>query len=259
MATVDDAGLIVAKAPGVAIVTGQAQAVDSSTGQLMTYSQDQVNVNVVKLTGVKLFVPSTRLLAGEEITIYASGLSDESPFSYASASPGLSFDWSTSNMDVLTLFSVYEEASVSLQEERDFEAMLRTRNPGHGVVRITAKCGIGMCEPEMASFTDQVQVQVVPPLQLVRPLNGHFLLPQKGRAKIVTNRDDVSSLSYRLLRSVEGGESVISVSSDGEISTAAVNGHAVVMVTANEMDVALNQSVVIHVEVSGGRGEVSGR
>lgn len=153
MATVDDGGLIEAKTPGIAIVTGQAQAVDSNSGQLITYSQDEVHVHVIKLSGIKLFVPSTRLLAGEEIAIYAVGLADQSPFTFASANPGLSFDWSTSNMDVFSLSSVYEEASVSLQEERDFYAMLRTRNPGQGVVRISAKCGIGMCEPELATFT----------------------------------------------------------------------------------------------------------
>lgn len=91
---------------------------------------------------------------------------------------------------------------------------------------------------------------MVPPLQLLRPLDGHFLLPQNGEAKIVTNRDDISPLSYRLLQSVGGeGEGVICVSREGEISAAAVNGHAVVMVTANEMDVGLNQSVVVHIEV----------
>lgn len=151
----DDVGLVYAKTPGIAIVTGQAQAVDSNTGQLITYSQDTVHVHVIKLTGVKLFVPSTRLLAGEEIAIYAVGISDESPFSFASSNPGLLFDWSTSNMDVFSLSSVYEEASVSLQEERDFDAMLKTRNPGQGVVRIAAKCGMGMCEPELATFTGE--------------------------------------------------------------------------------------------------------
>ena len=102
----------------------------------------------------------------------------------------------------------------------------------------------------LSPYIDQVQVQVVPPLRLIRPIDGHFLLPQNGEAKIVTNRDDISPLSYRLLQSVGGdSEGVIRVSHEGEISAAAVNGHAVVMVTDNEMDVGLNQSVVIHIEV----------
>ena len=252
VATVDNAGLIEAKIPGVAIVTGQAQAIDSNTGQVVTYSQDEVHVRVIKLTGVKLFVPSTRLLSGVEVAVYAYGLGDETPFSFASAFPGLSFHWSASNMDVLSLVSVYDKAGVSLQEEQDFTAMLRSRNPGQGTVRLTAKCGPGACEPELATFTDHVQIRVLPPLELLRPCDGLLLLPHNGLAKIVTNRDGVSQLSYQLLQNSVGGGSggVISVSPLGEISTAAVNGHAVVMVMANEEDMGLNQSVVVHVEVS---------
>ena len=40
------------------------------------------------------------------------------------------------------------------------------------------------------------------------------------------------------------------MSPQGEIRTAAVNGHAVVMVTEHEEDLGLNQTVLIHVEVS---------
>ncbi len=64
--------------------------------------------------------------------------------------------------------------------------------------------------------------------------------------------DGISPLSYQLMQSVGvgSGSSVIRVSSEGEIGTAAVNGHAVIMVTADEMGMGLNQSVVVHVEVS---------
>jgi hypothetical protein len=95
------------------------------------------------------------------------------------------------------------------------------------------------------------QVQVLPPLQLLRPSNSHFLLPHNGEAKIITNRDGVSRLSYQLLQgsSLER-QDLISVSPQGEIRTAAVNGHAVVMVTEHEEDLGLNQTVLVHVEVS---------
>ena len=95
------------------------------------------------------------------------------------------------------------------------------------------------------------QVQVLPPLRLLRPSNGHFLLPHNGEARIVTNRDGISRLSYQLLQgsSLER-QDLISVSPQGEIRTAAVNGHAVVMVTEHEEDLGLNQTVLVHVEVS---------
>jgi hypothetical protein len=67
VATVGDAGLIVAKVPGNATVTGKAQATDPASGQVITYSEDVVHVGVLKLTGIKMFVPSTKLLTGVEV------------------------------------------------------------------------------------------------------------------------------------------------------------------------------------------------
>lgn len=251
VATVDDGGLIEAVTPGTAMVTGQAQATDPATGHLITYSQDTVYVRVVKLRGIKIFVPSTHLLSGVEVNIYAYGIEDETPFSFSSAKPGISFHWSASNMDVLTLASDYDKAGVSLQEEQDFGAFLRTRNPGQAIIRLTATCHLGACSPEEAMFTDHVQVQVLPPLRLLRPSNGHFLLPHNGEARIVTSQDGVSRLSYQLLQgSLLERQDLISVSPQGEIRTAAVNGHAVVMVTEHEEELGLNQTVLVHVEVS---------
>ena len=154
-------------------------------------------------------------------------------------------------MDVLSLSSVYDKAGVSLQEEQDFAARLNTRNPGQGVVRLTAKCHPGACIPDQATFTDHVQIQVIPPLKLLRPGNGHFLLPHNGHTRIVTNRDGISRMSYQLLQSSGNDrQELVSVSPQGEIKTGAVNGHAVVMVTAHEEDLGLNQTVTVHVEVS---------
>ena len=91
VASVDEVGLIEALEPGNAIVTGkvsdcvhyiacsipilvdcvsfpcQAQAEDPVHGHLMTYSEDVVHIRVLKLTGIKLYVPSTKLLSGVEV------------------------------------------------------------------------------------------------------------------------------------------------------------------------------------------------
>lgn len=61
-------------------------------------------------------------------------------------------------MDVLSLSSHYDKAGVSLQEEQDFGAFLRTRNPGQGIIRLMATCHPGACTPEEATFSDHVQV-----------------------------------------------------------------------------------------------------
>ena len=156
-------------------------------------------------------------------------------------------------MDVVSLASVYEKAGVSLQEEQDFAARLRTHNPGQGTVKLVATCHAGFCDPDRQVFKDEVKIEVIPPLTLVHPFSGKLLIPQAGRVKIVTSRDGLSVLSYKLFCDHVkggGGDSVISVSEEGEILAGGVNGHAVVMVTASEEDTGINQSAIVHVEVA---------
>ena len=250
VADISDSGMIYAKQVGTAVVTGQINLGDTSFGQSVSFSQDTVSVRVVKLTGVKIFLPTPRLLSGVDIAVYAYGMLGESPFSFASCVPGITFTWSVSNMDSLTLTSVYDKAGVSLQEERDFDVVLHTRNHGQGVVRLVAKCPPGLCTPDEAVFTDQVQVVVIPPLQLLRPLSGRFLLPHNGVARIVTNRDGVTRLNFQLLLGPNGEKNhIVSVGPQGEVRAAAVSGHAVVMVTESEEVFRLNQTLMVHVEV----------
>lgn len=251
IADISDSGLILAKQVGSAVVTGQIRLGEMSFGQPMSYSQDTVNLRVVKLTGIKIFLPTPRLLSGVDVAAFAHGMSGESPFSFTSCSPGLTFQWSVSNMDALSLTSVYDKAGISLQEEQDFDVVLHTRNRGQGVVRLVAKCPPGLCIPDNAVFTDQIQVQVIPPLQLLRPLSGHFLLPHNGVARIMTNRDGITQLNFQLLQGPNGEKShIVSVDEQGEVQAAAVSGHAVVMVTESEEAFRLNQTLVVHVEVS---------
>ena len=70
-------------------------------------------------------------------------------------------------------------------------------------------------------------------------------------ARIVTNRDGVSDLSYHLLQGPNGVRNqVITVGKQGDIAAGTVSGHAVVMVTESEEVFGLNQTLLVHVEVS---------
>ena len=77
---------------------------------------------------------------------------------------------------------------MSLQEERDFPTLLRTRNPGQGVIQVSMKCPPGFCIPDEGTFNDQVDIRVFSLLKLINPSDGHLLLPQNGNTRIRTNR-----------------------------------------------------------------------
>ena len=56
-------------------------------------------------------------------------------------------------------------------------------------------------------------------------------------------------MSYKLLNDGEENRSVVTLSPQGKVHSSVVNGHAVVMVTALEVELGLNQTVIVHVEV----------
>ena len=44
-----------------------------------------------------------------QVAVYAQGSNDEKPFTFATAVPRLTFHWSTTNMDVIALVSIYDK------------------------------------------------------------------------------------------------------------------------------------------------------
>jgi len=75
VATVNNSGVILAREPGITVVTGRVQYTDPSFGgREVVSSEDTVLVTVVRLTGVKIHLPVTRLLSGITQAIYAVGL-----------------------------------------------------------------------------------------------------------------------------------------------------------------------------------------
>ena len=89
IASVDESGLITAKVISDAMVTGESRGLESVTGDIVTFSevsfvilhtvcfilyyivfilQGVVYVHVIKLTGVRISVPSTKLLAETEVS-----------------------------------------------------------------------------------------------------------------------------------------------------------------------------------------------
>jgi nuclear pore complex protein Nup210 len=248
IATVSSTGLITAISPGTATVTGQALSSDNPP---VMYSSDTVIVHVIRLTGIKIIVPSTKLVTDEEISVYAEGVGEgETPFSFGTAAPPLSFTWEVYNMDVISLVSVYDKAGISIQDEKDFATRLLTRNPGRGSVKVIVKCPPKACTTDV--LMDEVQLSIFAKLTLITPSDHHFLLPQNGLAKIITNRDGSCHITYNLITSSCPGDSthpLVSVSPNGMVFTAGYNGHAAILVTSHETELQLNQSIIIHVEV----------
>lgn len=256
VATVSSVGLVEAQQLGTTNLTGLVQAADPAKGQTLLFSKDVIFIHVVQLNGVKINVASTNLVTGTKISMYATGLNDETPFTFANAIPGLKFYWSSSNPDVCQVRSVYALSGVAVESENDFRVDLHCINPGQTTVRLRMEIDDQRYQQahSQALREDDVTFEVYERLQLIFPASGFLLLPNNVNTKIKTNRDGSASITYELITDCSqrnvgfNTPSVVTISKAGHVSTASLSGTAVVLVTVHE-EFGINQTAVVHVEV----------
>ena len=69
-------------------------------------------VRVVKMSGLRINAPLTRFHVGATVPLYITSNPEDgflTPFSFANANPGLTFNWKAANTAVLKVQSVYDE------------------------------------------------------------------------------------------------------------------------------------------------------
>ncbi|KAK2494641.1 hypothetical protein MC885_003008, partial [Smutsia gigantea] len=110
VAAVNRRGQVTGKVVGTAVVHGTIQTVNEDTGKIIVFSQDEVQIEVVQLRAIRILVATTRLITDTEMPVYVMGVtSTQTPFSFSSANPGLTFHWSMSKRDVLDLVPRHSE------------------------------------------------------------------------------------------------------------------------------------------------------
>ncbi|EDO39640.1 predicted protein [Nematostella vectensis] len=256
VATVSSVGLVKAENLGVTNLTGMVLASDAEQGHTITYSKDVVMVHVVQLGGVRISSATTNLVTGTQVSLFATGWMDESPFAFANAVPGLVFNWKSNNPDVCHLKSTYHLSGISIENERDFHVELHCTNPGQTTVhlRLEVKDPLAGQVKTTAVLNDDVTFQVFQRLELVFPANGYLLLPHNVNTWIKTVRDGSARITYELITGCPqrlhptAAPSILALDKSGRISTSTVSGTAVVLVTVHE-EFGINQTAVVHVEV----------
>uniref|UniRef100_W5UKJ8 Nuclear pore membrane glycoprotein 210 n=1 Tax=Ictalurus punctatus TaxID=7998 RepID=W5UKJ8_ICTPU len=253
IASVNSIGLVRGVAVGNMTVTGVVQAVDTESGKLVAISQDQVEVEVVQLKGIRIRAPITRMKTGTMMPVYVMGLtSSETPFSFGNALPGLAFHWSVTKRDILDVHTRHSEASVTLSAEHNFAMSVSGRSKGRTglkvVVRATAP-EAGHLWGNKLELSDEIQIQVYEKLQLLNPevQAEELLMSPNSLLKLQTNRDGVGSLSYRVLDCPDKAP-LIHVDDNGHLASGSLTGTASLQITAQE-SFGVNQTIILAVKV----------
>ncbi|KAF0877816.1 PO210 protein, partial [Crocuta crocuta] len=254
VAVVNGAGLVRGLAVGNGTVSGVVQAVDAETGKLVIVSQDLVEVEVLLLQAVRIRAPITRMRTGTQMPVYITGItSNQNPFSFGNAVPGLTFHWSVTKRDILDIQGRHHEASLRLPSQYNFAMNVHGRVKGRTGLRVVVKAmdpAAGQLHGLTKELTDEIQIQVFEKLLLLSPEieAEQILMSPNSFIKLQTNRDGAASLSYRIL---DGPEKVpvVNVDEKGFLTSGSVIGMSTVEVTAQE-PFGANQTILFAVKVS---------
>ena len=254
IANLDSTGLIDALTLGSAKVTAKAVG----TKQRVTYSSDSIDVHVVKLHGVKIKAPISKLKIGSEMPISFVGLTDhvnQNGFSYGSALPNLKVEWQMSNQEVGLLESPFWKNGLSVNNQNNGAMRFVAKKAGRTSVKIHVKITapidiIGQHQLERdLEFSDELELVVFEDLTAKSPFIGKnsLLVGPLSEHQIKTNRDGATGVKNAF--EIVTGSDVISLSKTGKITTKRVLGSAVILVKSYEDNAIIQQlSIVVQVK-----------
>ncbi|KAB0386578.1 hypothetical protein FD755_001534 [Muntiacus reevesi] len=254
VAVVNRRGQVTGKAVGKAVVHGTIQTVNEDTGKVIVFSQDEVQIEVVQLRAVRILAAATRLITATEMPVYVMGVtSTQTPFSFSSANPGLTFHWSMSKRDVLDLVPRHSEVFLQLPVENNFAMVVHTKAAGRTNIKVTVRCmnsSSGQFEGNLLELSDEVQILVFEKLQLFYPecQPEQILMPMNSQLKLHTNREGAAFVSSRVLKCFPNS-SVIEDDGEGLLKAGSIAGTAVLEVTSTE-PFGVNQTTITGVQVA---------
>uniref|UniRef100_M4AT94 Nucleoporin 210 n=1 Tax=Xiphophorus maculatus TaxID=8083 RepID=M4AT94_XIPMA len=253
IASVNAVGHVRGVSVGNVTVTGLVQAVDAETGKLVVISQDQVEVEVVILSAIRIRAPVTRIKTGAQMPVYVMGLTNsQTPFSFGSVVPSLTFSWSTTKRDILDVHSRHIEANVELQPEHNFGMTVTGRTRGRTGLKVVLRVSdpnAQQLEGNVLELRDEIQIQVYDKLHVLHPQveAEEILMAPNSALKLQTNRDGVGVLSYRMLDCPDQLV-VAQVDNKGLLSSGSLTGMCSLLVTSQEI-FGVNQTLILTVKV----------
>uniref|UniRef100_A0A3Q2XDM2 Uncharacterized protein n=1 Tax=Hippocampus comes TaxID=109280 RepID=A0A3Q2XDM2_HIPCM len=248
IASVNRIGHVKGMTTGNVTVTGLIQVVDAETGKLVVVSKDQVEVEVVRLTAIRIQAPNIRI----KMPVYVMGLTNsQTPFTFANALPGLSFHWSTTKKDIVDVQSRYS-ANVALNSEYNFGMSVTGQTRGQTGLKVVLRVldpGFGQLGGNLPDLEDEVQIQVYDKVHMINPKveAEEILMTPNSVLKLHTNRDDVDALSYRMLDDADQ-VAIAQVDEKGFLHSGSITGTSLLLVTLQE-SFGVNQTLIIAVKV----------
>ncbi len=251
MATCTSNGIIDAIQLGRTKLFARAVGIDRQTGKARIYSQDQVDIHVVRLSGIRIAAPLTRVRQDTEMPVYLMGLDDfEVPFAFGTCNPPLIVEWLLSDHQSGQVASPFLHSGLNpLSSGSYFATRFKALQPGHTTLKVKVTSRPNSGQLVRTELTDEISIQVYESLQLVNPFStagDAIVMMPNTELNLRTNLDSSASIEY----TVEGSNDFVTSDSKGNIRSGPSVGHASLVTAAvNTYGVAQSLSTLVEVIV----------
>ena len=253
VATCTPNGMVSGIKLGHSKLLARAIGTDRQTGKSRVYSQDQVDVYIVSLSGIRITLPLKRVRQNSEIPVYLMGMdAHQTPFSFGTCIPRLNFEWSLSDSQSGQLMSAFHRSGLDPSPSSShFSIRFKALQPGHTLlrVRVTAiEPNSGQLSKGIKELVDEVSIQVYESLQLTSPFASNedvLVMMPNTILNVRTNLDSSATVNY------VAGSAIVELDGKGGIASGSLLGQTSLMITAkNNYGVTQTIGSLIEVNIS---------
>lgn len=260
--TVDRIGVMEGKAIGKTTVIARAIGFNSK-GNKIIYSQDEADIYVVCLEGIKIISPTTRIKVGTTIPLWAFGIpQDLTPLVIGSVKT-TTFTWTSSDSNLLQLENMYEGTGINISYQNQASVRLKALKSGVATVYLKVVSSQN-ADSKSSTFSTFVKVQVFDELQLIKPEVTYgiqeLLMAPNSFLQLKSNLDKQGSTIYKVVSSSQSTDTddphaltqaskIVTVDKNGLVRSGETNGKTMIHIT-NVEEFSVKQSLTVIINVS---------
>lgn len=263
-------GILEGRSAGRTLIRVRAIGLDARGNNVIVYSEDRAEIQVLHLEGVKISTPVTRVKVGAMFPLWAFGIPDYlTPLIIGSMQLPLSFAWSSSDPSLLTLHNMYEGTGINVRYQNQVSLRARAVSPGAATIylNVTVPSNVLSSKSDI-TYTTFAKIEIFEELRLIDPATASSLILMSPNSvlRLQTNRDKHGTTTYEILSSVQGdgfipedvapraltpatARSTVTVDRNGIVRSGEILGRDTIVTVTNTEAYSLRQSLTVLVEV----------
>ncbi|KAI4492422.1 hypothetical protein M0804_002213 [Polistes exclamans] len=211
--SIDHNGVFEGKSNGQTKIIARAIGLNAK-GNKIVYSEDYTTIHVLYLEGVKIVTPITRVKIGGTFPLWAFGIPEYlTPLIIGSMQLPLSFSWSSSDSNFLSLHNMYEGTGINIRYQNEVSIRARALEAGSVTVYLNVTVPSSKLSGlrNEVTYTTSVKIEIFEELRLIYPPlpsgSSVILMAPNSMLKLQTNWDKHGSITYQIISSTQQNNS----------------------------------------------------